>query len=161
MTAAQRRIVLGLALLDLLVLAVLGWAVWQGSRPVVQSPSTVAAICPQQLLADLPAHLSPAVAWEGERLIIRLSAYYPTSHPPSSAPQPLWDALDALRRTVEAGCPMPAKIVLHLTAVGRDGGVICEAVVDGETLQAWAAGQIDEEALTQRVHYRQEEVPAP
>ncbi len=164
MTATQRRILILLALADLLVIGGLGWTVWRTmQRPVSPPPATVPAACPQYLLAALPARLSPAVSWEGKRLLVQMTAYYGTEQPPESAAQLLWMGLDGVKAAVEWGCALPPQVVIHVTAIGREGRAGYEATLRGEDVLAWAERKLDDEALATRAHYLRftEAVPAP
>ncbi len=164
MTAAQKRILILLALADLLVIGGLGWTVWRTmQRPAPPPLATVPTDCPQHLLAALPTRLSPAVSWEGTRLLVQMTAYYGTEQPPETAAQLLWTGLDGVKAAVEAGCALPPQVVVHVTAIGQKGRAGYEAALRGADVLAWAEGRLNDGELAARARYLRftEAVPAP
>lgn len=163
MTATQKRILILLALADLLVIGGLGWTVWRTMQHPAPPPAAVPTACPQQLLAALPTRLSPAVSWEGESLLVQMTAYYGTEQPPEAAAQLLWTGLDGVKAAVEAGCALPPQVVIHVTAIGQEATTGYEAALEGEAVLAWAEGRLDEGELAARARYLRftEAAPAP
>ncbi len=154
MTATQRRILILLALADLLVIGGLGWTVWRTMQRSATPPlATVPTACPHHLLVALPTRLSPAVSWEGSRLLVQMTAYYGTEQPPETAAQLLWTGLDGVKAAVEAGCALPPQVVIHVTAIGQKGQTGYEAALRGADVLAWAEGKLDEGELAARAHY--------
>ncbi len=152
MSTMQKRILMLLALADLLVIGGLGWVVWSNLHPPAPTPAPIPTSCPQRLLAALPPRLSPAVSWEGDRLLVQLTAYYTAASPPEQAPQLLWTALDGLREAA-AGCPLPPRVILHLTAIGEETSEGYEVALLGNDLLAWMEGEIGDETLAARARY--------
>ncbi len=157
----QKRLLLLLAVADLLVIGGLGWVVWHSMRrPPVELPPPPPR-CEAALLTRLPQTFSAALVWERDRLLVRMELYYAAAEPPEGTPQQLWVALDAIRDVVQEGCPLPPLVTLHLTALSKGPTVVCEAVFDGADLVAWAEGRMDDAALATQARYRRWEVPAP
>ena len=160
----QKRLLLALGIVDLVVVGILGFVTWKMQQPE-PIPEPYLAPCANLLLERLPAHLSPAVSWTADRLDVRLTAWYDVPNPPSGSAQLLWMTLDALSETTSAGCPPPPEVILAITARGTEAtfGHIVE--LRGDDVAAWEAGLIEEEMLVERGRYRlslpTEALPAP
>ena len=154
MEARQKRILIYLGVVDLLVIVLLGGVVWRSLPP--RTPSVVQrsfAPCEKELLAQLPAYLSPAVSWQSEQLYVALIAQYAAPTPPESSAQLLWETLDGLAALDPQVCPLPAKIVLVVTAAGEENTIGHLAHLSGADLTAWQRGALSAEQLAARAAY--------
>lgn len=149
----KKLVLLALGVVDIAVVGVLGYIVWQTQQPQ-PTPTPSFAPCAQLVLDQLPGHLSPTATWTAERLDLRLTAWYEVPRPPRSSGQLLWTALDALPEAVRVGCTLPSKIVVVVTGHGTQATVGHIAELDGEDIMAWSQGQLDEEVLAKRGDYR-------
>ncbi len=157
----RKRILLLLGVLDLVVIAVLGWYAWQLRQSEPPLAPELYAACSQSLLETLPSHLSPTVTWKQRVLYVRLTARYPTSTPPPSSAQLLWVVLDALKPLANADCLFPNEVVIVITAQSEaetHGHLIR---LYGPDVADWAAGTLSEEELVKRGIYRDNATATP
>ncbi len=154
MKQRQKVTLLALGLFILIVVSVLGTYIWSHSR-YAATPERFLSPCPQIVLGEISAILSPAVAWEPEQLHITLTALYATPTPPESSAQLLWTALDGLARAARTGCAVPRQVTLVVHAHGTQENVGHVTVLQGEDVAGWAQGTLAPEQLAARAAYRQ------
>jgi hypothetical protein len=166
MKRREKFILLALAALDVLVIGILGFLVWQTPPPAsINQPSYTP--CAEFLMRQLPSHLSPTTSWETDRLNVRMTAYYDVPTPPTGSAQLLWEALDALSQVTNVGCPLPSEVVIIVTAQGTEETIGHIARLTGTDLSDWINGEIGEDVLVKRAAYRvsspepRESPPAP
>ena len=154
MKRRQKVTLLVLSLLVLSVVSGLGVYVWSHSSSATATEHPLSP-CPQIVLGEIPAILSPAVAWEPEQLHITLTASYAVPTPPASSAQLLWTALDGLGRAARTGCAVPPQVTLIINAHGTQENVSQVAILHGEDVTGWAQGTLSSEQLAARAAYRQ------
>ena len=154
MKRRQKVALLALGLFVLIVASGLGVYVWSHSSSAA-TPERFLSPCPQIVLGEIPAILSPAVAWEPEQLHVTLTALYGTSTPPASSAQLLWTALDGLGRAARTGCVVPRQVTLIINAHGTQENVGHVTILQGEDVAGWAQGTLAPEQLAARAAYRQ------
>ncbi|MEA3397243.1 MAG: hypothetical protein U9R05_07255 [Chloroflexota bacterium] len=154
MKRRQKVTLLVLGLFVLIVASVLGVYVWSHSRSAA-TPEHFLSPCPQIVLGEIPATLSPAIAWEPEQLHITLTALYGAPTPPVSSAQLLWTALDGLGRATRTGCVVPRQVTLVVHAHGTQENVGHVTILQGEDVAGWAQGALAPEQLAARAAYRQ------
>lgn len=145
-------ILLVLAILDIAVIAILGYTIVSRRKTTASAAATLPP-CSQIILSDLDAYTSPAVAWDTERLTLALTVFYTSPDPPAASAQLLWDALDSVRRATALGCPLPPEIALIVHAHGQTNTIGHVARLHGADIAAWAAGALPEAELVQRGAY--------
>ena len=154
MKRRQKVALLALGLFVLIVVSGLGVYIWSYNRSAA-TPERFLSPCPQIVLGEIPAILSPAIAWEPEQLHITLTALYGTSTPPASSAQLLWTALDGLGRATRTGCAVPRQVTLIINAHGTQENVSHVTILQGEDVTGWAQGTLAPEQLAARAVYRQ------
>lgn len=154
MKQRQKIALLALGLFVLIVVSGLGAYIWSHSRSAAV-PERFLSPCLQIVLEEIPATLSPAIAWEPEQLHITLTALYGTPTPPESSAQLLWTALDGLGRATRTGCVVPRQITLVVHAHGTQENVSHVTTLQGEDVAGWAQGILTPEQLAARAAYRQ------
>ena len=154
MKQRQKVTLLALGLFVLIVASGLGVYVWSHSRSAA-TPERFLSPCPQIVLGEIPAILSPAIAWEPEQLHITLTALYAAPTPPESSAQLLWTALDGLGRATRTGCAVPRQVTLVVHAHGAQENVSHVTILQGEDVTGWAQGTLAPEQLAARAAYRQ------
>ncbi len=154
MKQRQKVTLVILGLFVLIVASGLGVYVWSHSRSAA-TPERFLSPCPQIVLGEISAILSPAVAWEPEQLHITLTALYATPTPPASSAQLLWTALDGLGRAARTGCAVPRQVTLVVHAHGTQENVSHVTTLPGEDVTGWAQGALAPEQLAARAAYRQ------
>ncbi len=152
MTRRQKFILVLFGALDLVVIVLLG-AIALNSRLTLPNPVSQFGPCPSLLLDALPGYLSPAVAWEKERLIITITPLYRTPAPPPGSAQVLWTAFDALETPLAAGCTLPEEVRIVVTARGSATTTGHLARLQGRDVTAWLQGELDEATFVQRGAY--------
>jgi len=154
MKRRQKVTLLVLGLLVLIVVSGLGAYIWSHSKSAAVMVRPLSP-CPTIVLGEIPAILSPAVAWESEQLHITLTAFYAVPAPPASSAQLLWTALDGLGRAARTGCVVPPQVTLVVHTHGTQESVSQVAIFHGEDVTGWAQGTLSSEQLAARAAYRQ------
>jgi hypothetical protein len=169
MTPQQKRILLILGGVDVLVVLLLGGIVLYSMRapPAPPVPIPTVAPCARRLLDAYPAHAHPQVSWTPEVLRIDLVFLSTPPNTPTNSDgtiqqqgaQYLWEMLDILVPHLDAACPTPQVVILTVTT-GEESGAPARHVVEfqGEDIAAWARGTLREDALAAQARYRG---PAP
>jgi len=166
MTRKQKRILIVLGMLDLVVIGVLATVIVRTmpSAPAPAAPPDVVQAefspCMQRMLDacdTLPAPFSDTatVAWDTTQLYITLDARYPSPTPPPASAQLLWMALDEVKAVLLSGCYIPETITIALTAHGNTETMQYLAQLSGQDVAAWMAGTLSEESLAAQSHFRQ------
>lgn len=166
----QKRIVVLLAIVDLLVIGGLAAVVVRNSRPA-QPVASVAvptpSACTTLLLEALaPCGDSTASGWDtatpGEPLTatttspahIRVTLSPAIAEVEGSA-QVLWTVLDHLPRSLPDLCVLPPSVTLMVTTRQTGEAVHYTAEFEGTALSAWLRGELDDEALAAGARYRE------
>ncbi len=155
MNRKQTSILLILGILDLVVIAGLGFIVYTNSQSPAQPEATLSIDpCSQSVLEALPLVTQSSIAWDASQLHLKLYTNYESAAPPEESVQYLWAALDALAYATTQGCPIPATVKVSLTAQGTQQTIHHVAEVEGTYVAAWASGELDEAEFLTYARYR-------
>ncbi len=142
------------AVIDLLVIGVLGAVVWS-NQSTPSTPLPMPSPCAAQVLGRLPAALSPAISWDHAEVYITVTANYTSPSPPPSSAQLIWPLLDSMESALKLGCPLPLEATLMVNAYGTEHTLHHIARLPGEALHQWAAGAYTHDELAVQGYYRQ------
>lgn len=165
MTPQQKRILLILGSVDVLVVLLLGGIVLYSMRapPAPPAPVPTVAPCARRLLDAYPARAHPQVSWTPEALRIDLVFVNTLTNTSTNSDgaiqqqgaQYLWEMLDILAPHLDAACPTPQVVILTVTTGGEsDAPARHIAEFQGEDIEAWARGRLHEDALAAQARYR-------
>lgn len=159
MTKQQRKILIILGILNLLVIGGMAGVVFTNMAPRPQATATPFQQnpCITTLFDKLPPEIaSRQVAWDSQRIELKLYLVYGVGTPPEGSVQYLWTGLESVAATLRTeGCEAtPSTVTVFVMAQGQSATQHHVAQVDGEKLQAWSEGALSDTELAEIVLYR-------
>ncbi len=159
MTKQQKKILIILGILNLLIIGGMVGAVLynMAQRPPVTATPFQQNPCVTALLNTLPPEIaSRQVAWDPQRIELKLYLVYSVETPPESSAQYLWTGLESIASVLRTeGCEAtPATVTVFVTARGQITTQHHVAQVDGEKLRAWSEGALSDTELADIALYR-------
>lgn len=159
------------ALLDVLVIVLLGYVVFNNSRPVPtgvrpvdENPET----CSLHLLEALPPDLiyQPAVAYNqstNELFVTLRMLTDSTSRSDAEGAQSLWTVLPVVAPHLNRLCPLAETLVLTVEETKPHGSAYYIARLPISAVSEWVAGELSDDQLAAKSEYRQiqQQTPAP